>query len=616
MTTTQQRTANARRYQQPTPGNDSFVAVLIAIVGGVVVLFWLTTGLAGLFGSGHWVRIGISHLVSVVIGLAAHLGDPAKAYPAPYDHQVATGALWWVAFGLACVAVATVFGLVGHVVAKLRTGRHQGPLNAAAWASRADLAPIRVPGASRGRAVLGRHVTGLVAVEAQHSVMVIGPAGSMKTTGVVIPAVLEWDGPVIVVSIKADVLDATYAARSRRGGTTWVFDPTLVSPAYERAGWSPLRSCKDWEEAQRIASAMASAAQTASGQDLRDDSFWYGGAASVLALYLFVAASWDLGIGDVVHWVSVQEEEAIKDRLVLVDNSDALDAWEALWSSRDQLRKDYFATAVSALRAFSTPAVRECLASDDIDFATFLNGASNTIYVSAPMADQNRLRPLFSAFLTEALDTIYHHAARDGAPDPPVLVVIDEAANVAPLAQLPSIASTARSHGVQLVTIWQDMAQVEERYRSSSRTLFNNHRAKLLLSGCSDLTTLQYWANLLGEAEVRERSTHRDVAGLTSSTDAPRRHALAPVEWIRQMRPGEALLVYGSIRPAQLVLRVSWSDPELRAIATEACEHPATNGPDGTRPVGAGSVDQRSAASGWIVMMSSKVVHQLGRARD
>lgn len=135
-------------------------------------------------------------------------------------------------------------------------------------------------------------------------------------------------------------------------------------------------------------------------------------------------------------------------------------------------------------------------------------------------------------------------------PEPPVLVVIDEAANVAPLAQLPQVASTARSHGIQLITVWQDMAQAEERYRSSARTLFNNHRAKLLLSGCADLSTLQYFSQLLGEVEVQETSTHRDPVGRRSSTDAPRHRALAPVEWIRQMRPGEALLVYGALRPA------------------------------------------------------------------
>jgi type IV secretory pathway TraG/TraD family ATPase VirD4 len=108
---------------------------------------------------------------------------------------------------------------------------------------------------------------------------------------------------------------------------------------------------------------------------------------------------------------------------------------------------------------------------------------------------------------------------------------------------------------------------VEERYRSSSRTLFNNHLAKVILSGCSDLTTLQYLSQLLGESLVQERSTHRDAVGITSSTEAPRHRSLAPIDSIRQMRRGEGLLVYGHLRPARLRLRLSWRDRRLRRLA-------------------------------------------------
>ena len=183
-----------------------------------------------------------------------------------------------------------------------------------------------------------------------------------------------------------------------------------------------------------------------------------------------------------------------------------------------------------------------------------------------PTPTPRRVEPL-----TQAIDAVYAKASA-GPLAKPVLVVIDEAANIAPLEDLPSIAATARSHGIQLVTVWQDLAQMEERYRSSSRTLFNNHLAKIVLSGCSDLTTLSYLSQLLGQSVVQERSTHHDAVGLTSSTtDAPRHLALAPIDSIRQMRRSHGLLVYGHLRPARLRLRLSWADRRLRRLA-----HPAT----------------------------------------
>ena len=39
--------------------------------------------------------------------------------------------------------------------------------------------------------------------------------------------------------------------------------------------------------------------------------------------------------------------------------------------------------------------------------------------------------------------------------------MLDEAGNIAPLRDLPGYASTARSHGISLVTVWQDLAHNE-----------------------------------------------------------------------------------------------------------------------------------------------------------
>jgi type IV secretory pathway TraG/TraD family ATPase VirD4 len=61
--------------------------------------------------------------------------------------------------------------------------------------------------------VLGR----LLAAEDCHSVLVFGPTGSYKTSALVIPAVLEWTGPLLATSVKPDLLRATMAHRARLG---------------------------------------------------------------------------------------------------------------------------------------------------------------------------------------------------------------------------------------------------------------------------------------------------------------------------------------------------------------------------------------------------------------
>jgi hypothetical protein len=74
--------------------------------------------------------------------------------------------------------------------------------------------------------------------------------------------------------------------------------------------------------------------------------------------------------------------------------------------------------------------------------------------------------------------------------EPPLLVVLDEAAHIAPLPELDGLAATCASHGIQLVTVWQDLAQVRARYGSRAPTVLNNHRAKVFLPGIADPDTL------------------------------------------------------------------------------------------------------------------------------
>src|SRR5438270_750160 len=73
-------------------------------------------------------------------------------------------------------------------------GRGAGNPAGARWASRRDLGSVRVHGTTRSRRlVLGRFhgwaaTRNLVATEARHSVLVLGPTQSGKTSGLAIPA--------------------------------------------------------------------------------------------------------------------------------------------------------------------------------------------------------------------------------------------------------------------------------------------------------------------------------------------------------------------------------------------------------------------------------------------
>ena len=429
----------------------------------------------------------------------------------------------------------------------------------ARWATRRDLRPLGVhPDAvPPGRLLLGqlpgpgRRVW--AAAELAQSLVVVGPTQSGKTSSLAVPAILGWPGPVVAASVKSDLLRDTRRERQRRG-TVWCIDPTASTGA-PRATWSPLADCASWPAACRVAHSLCDAAKGEATTS--DGEFWYATAAKLLAPLLYAAALGGRSMADVVRWVDTQEVAEVAGVLERVGPPEVLEAAAATWCRDERTRSSVSTTAETVLAPF-VEEVSRSPGRPAFDPRRLLGGA-HTLYLCAPAHDQRRLRGYFSALTQQVLAHAFTTATRSGPLDPPLLVVIDEAAHVAPLPELDSLAATCASHGIQLVTVWQDLAQVRGRYGARAPTVLNNHRAKLFLPGIADPDTLDYASRLVGDAEVLRPSVTRDPSGRrsTTSTAGPRR--LLPPEELRCLRRGDAVLVYGTLPPARLRLRPWWA---------------------------------------------------------
>ena len=161
-------------------------------------------------------------------------------------------------------------------------------------------------------------------------------------------------------------------------------------------------------------------------------------------------------------------------------------------------------------------------------------------------------------------------ATRRGRLRHPLLIVLDEAANIAPPSNLDTLASTASSHGIQLVTVWQDFAQIEARYGVRAATVVNNHRAKLVCPGVTDPTTLDQISRLIGDARHEVKTVTIDRDGGSSTTFGEAEHRLASASSIRRLGVGEAVLLYGHLPPARVSLRSVQRDRDLKRASLGA----------------------------------------------
>jgi type IV secretion system protein VirD4 len=294
-----------------------------------------------------------------------------------------------------------------------------------------------------------------------------------------------------------------------------------------------------------------------------DGEFWYATAAKLLAPVFFAAARDGRTMADVVRWVDTQEAGEVADVLEQVGVAEALHAARATWCRDDRTRSSVYTTAETVLAPFAQASA--FTAAEPFE-PRHLLGGPHTVFLCAPAHDQRRLRGYFTALTQQVLAHAFTAATKSGRPlDPPLLVVLDEAAHIAPLPELDGLAATCASHGIQLVTVWQDLAQVRSRYGARAPTVLNNHRAKLFLPGIADPETLDFASRLVGDEEVAQPSTTRDARGARSTTSTTGLRRLLPPEQLRCLPRGTAVLVYGTLPPARLRLSSARAAERVRS---------------------------------------------------
>jgi type IV secretion system protein VirD4 len=442
--------------------------------------------------------------------------------------------------------------------------RTRGTSGSARWASRKDLATLTVgkdPLTRVGRIGLGEAVPGRfkLAAPRTHSVLVLGPPGSGKTVSIVVPTLRDWAGPAVVTSVKPDILDATGDHRAQVG-KVWIFDPT-ESTGRPSAKWSPLASCTTWPGAWEMATWLVDAAAPPAGGG-GEVVFFTSQGRMLLAPLLFAAGAGGGTMADVVRWAQLKKADEVKKKLEVIRKRGVKGVDEAsntLTSCDEQpgnTRGNIYATVVSILEVYVDPATARSADGCDIYPAELLDGA-RTLYLVSPVHAQARLAPLIEALIMSVVREAQNRAQAGRVLDPSLLLLLDEAGNVAPLRALPAIASTGRAQGVQLVSCWQDAGQVEHRYGRLAPTVMSNHSVELVLRGVRDLNTLDHVSRLLGDAEVDRHSVTDQAGGGKSTSTSQQRERLAPADQLRQLPVGHAVMIAGALPPVMVRFRLS-----------------------------------------------------------
>jgi type IV secretory pathway TraG/TraD family ATPase VirD4 len=392
----------------------------------------------------------------------------------------------------------------------------------------------------------------MLAAEPEVQPIVIAPPRAGKSSGFVVPWLLDHRGPALVLSTKRDVYEASVAYRAAIG-RVWVYDPFGQS---DSASFTPLMPAGSWAGAIRAGEALASAAHP--DQANAANEFWDKEAASMLGPLLHAAAISGARMPRLLRWLDTRSFAEAIGELKSAGASAAANQLEGVERRDERNRETTVMSALNLLRAYRYPQLAQANGRV-LDPERFLDGEANTIYVIAAAHDQEVLRPVILALITATYETAVGHARGGGALDPALLMLMDEAANIAPVRNLAAWLSQCGDHGIVIATIWQSIAQIDQRYGRAARdAICAAATAQVFIPPLTEPTSSGYLSDLLGEEPVA--NAHR-TGGKESLAVTHAKAAQAP--WLRQVPRGRAILIYRDLPPA-IVRAPGWfEDPRF-----------------------------------------------------
>jgi type IV secretory pathway TraG/TraD family ATPase VirD4 len=489
-----------------------------------------------------------------------------------WPHSQTASAIGAALFDVAVIALV-VWGLRTALrwfrnpssLATLHQVRELAPKQAARTATRLraslkDADPKKLPARDRG-VLLGDHLPSGVELRGSDEdtyVAIMAPRAG-KSTALAIPVAEEAPGALLITSNKADVYAATLASRARRG-TTWVLDTQGVAQVERAMWWDLIAQAETLEGAERLAGHFVS--QITSEQA---DPFWSQSAQDLL-VGLFRAAWWDGGTArDVMRWLADPNEKA--PLRILYNHEPVLaEQVESGINIAEETQSGIYQnarTAVSALRdekvlAWVTPDEHNPRF-DPEHFAT----STDTLYLLSKKGGPA------SAIVAALADAVFTAAAAAGEraggrlPEP-MRAVLDEAANICKIADLPDLYSHLGSRGITPFVILQSYRQgVKAWGEVGMDSMWSAATKKVIGVGIDDAKFAGDISSLVGAHFVGRGSYSKSREGYSHSVSEQREQVMDAAD-IRAMRKGTALLMATGLPVTQIALR-PWYEEEAMA---------------------------------------------------
>ncbi|MER6161775.1 type VI secretion protein [Streptomyces sp. NPDC001868] len=304
--------------------------------------------------------------------------------------------------------------------------------------------------------------------------VVLGPAESRRPAAA--QAVRDAEGPALVVTSDPTLWSDTKDARAKLGPVL-LYDPAHRCDTPARLHWSPIAGCED----KPTAAARATALLAPIRPTAKIDQAMADTAETLLRSYLHAAAIDARTIRHLHRWAQGSNvQEAVR---TLRTNPKAAPGaageLESALTSHPERRDIAQQLTARALSALSTVNVRESCTpnrADSLALDSFVHEGGTLYVVGDPIEDPKAnpsAMPLLTALASSVVERGRRMAERSssGRLDPPLTLVLDDVAAVAPLPQLPALLTSGADRGLPTLALLRSREQARSRWPNAELPL-------------------------------------------------------------------------------------------------------------------------------------------------
>jgi len=472
----------------------------------------------------------------------------AQAHQKPYTTLVLLEAVT-----LAILLAVIVWRVVWFVCTRPGRIEAQGTHGDAHLATPRELRALRDRGSPLLLGRLGQRGQRVCLDQAMQALntLVVGPPGSGKSAGVIIPNLLRelGDRSLVVTDLKGELLRLCGRVLSRTH-TVWpvnFLDPTAM-------GYNPLAGCTTPMDTFAFCDAWVANTGTS-----RSEPFWDSACKEIMSAAIFhlkASLSTVPTLGDLYAFLCGQTPEAI---IAVLEESPAPLARESAHSfmaalkANEKLLGGAFAEIKPRFRIMADPRVQSVTSRHDVDFARLADAGHKPValFLQLDRTMQEELKPLAAAFFLDLFRTLSQlaDASPNGELARPVACYLDDFGNLGTVPKMAVWISTLRSAGVSMLLAVQHTAQIVALYGDEgAATIIGSCATKIGLSGLG-LEDARTFSVLCGETTrvTQQASSQRGRFSVVSKqgglSQAETAAPLMTADQVRRLQPGELLAI-------------------------------------------------------------------------